>query len=316
MIGETEIPGVPDTLQVNNQEENGLGDLDPPTVNDECGVMEQTEIDQHVPDIVEQVEDPTQEPEVLPDPQAQVPDETHQQPPEQTSTEVPDPGVPDQGAPILRRSERDRSKPKRLVPKTYESTAAVTAHLVHPDDHLDPDYALVAHHMMVQCSLKTGMKHFKERGEQAVSKELAQLHFRDTFEPINPKDLIEQERKEVLESHLFLKEKRDETIKGRMVAGGNKQRGSVDKQDASSPTAALESVLLTAVIDAMEGREVVIVDIPNAFVQTRLENDEDKAIMRMRGKLAKLMVKVAPEIHTKHVIINIKKARLCCTFVS
>jgi hypothetical protein len=156
---------------------------------------------------------------------------------------------------------------------------------------------------MVQYSLKTGMKHFKERGEKAVSKELAQLHFRDTFEPINPKDLNEQERKEVLESHLFLKEKRDETIKGRMVAGGNKQRGSVDKQDASSPTAALESVLLTAVIDAMEGRDEAIVDIPNAFVQTRLENDEDKA---------ELMVKVAPEICTKYVIINKKGETALC----
>jgi hypothetical protein len=110
----------------------------------------------------------------------------------------------------------------------------VTTHLVHPDDHLDPDYALVAHYIMVQYSLKTGMKHFKERGEKAVSKELAQLHFRHTFEPINPKDLNEQERKEVLESHLFLKEKRDETIKGRMVAGGNKQRGSVEEKSSST----------------------------------------------------------------------------------
>jgi hypothetical protein len=161
MIGETKIPGVPNTPQVNNQEDGGLGDLAPPTVNNECGVMEQTEIDQCVPDIVEQVEDPTQEPEVLPDPQAQVLDETHQQPPEQTSAEVSDPGVPDQGAPILRRSEHDHSKPKRLVPvfgrKTCESTAAVAAHPVHPDDHLDPDHALVAHCAMVQCSLKTGM---------------------------------------------------------------------------------------------------------------------------------------------------------------
>jgi hypothetical protein len=179
MIGETETPGVPHTPQVNNQEDDGLGDLDPPTVNDEHGVMEQTEIDECVPDIVQQVEDPTLEPEVLPDPQAQVPDETHQQPPEQTSTEVSDPGVPDQGAPVLHGSERDHSKPKRLVPvfgrTTYESAAAVTTHLVHPDDHLDPDYVLVAHHAMVQCSLKTGMKHFKERGEKLVSKELAQL---------------------------------------------------------------------------------------------------------------------------------------------
>jgi hypothetical protein len=94
--------------------------------------------------------------------------------------------------------------------------------------------------------MKTGMKQFKQRGEDAVSKELPQLHLRDTFEPINPKDLTNKERKEVLESHLFLKEKRDATVKGGVVAGGNKQRGKIEKLDASSPTAALESVLLTA----------------------------------------------------------------------
>jgi hypothetical protein len=91
-----------------------------------------------------------------------------------------------------------------------------------------------------------------------------------------------------------------------MVAGGNKQHGTIDKQDASSPTAALESVLLTAVIDAKEGRDVAVIDIPNAFVQTRLENEKDKAVMRLRGKLAELMVKVAPEIFAKYVIINRK----------
>jgi hypothetical protein len=51
---------------------------------------------------------------------------------------------------------------------------------------------------------------------------------------------------------------------------------------------------------------MAVIDIPNAFVQTRLENEEDKAIMRLRGKLAELMVKVAPKIYTKYVIINRK----------
>jgi hypothetical protein len=43
------------------------------------------------------------------------------------------------------------------------------------------------------------MKEFKERGEGALSEELSQLHFRDTLEPINPKDLTDEERQEVLE---------------------------------------------------------------------------------------------------------------------
>jgi hypothetical protein len=38
--------------------------------------------------------------------------------------------------------------------------------------HMDPEYTLVAH-IMVQYSMKAGMKEFKERGEDAVSKELS-----------------------------------------------------------------------------------------------------------------------------------------------
>ena len=72
---------------------------------------------------------------------------------------------------------------------------------------------------------------------------------RDTFGPINSKTLSKTEYDKVLESHLFLKQKRDQSIKEIMVAGGNKQRGHIDKTDATSPTAALESVLLTSTID-------------------------------------------------------------------
>ena len=82
---------------------------------------------------------------------------------------------------------------------------------------------------------------------------------------------------------MFLKKKRDKTIKGRMVAGGNKQRDTIDKEDSASPTAALESVLLTSTIDAAEERDVAVINILNAFIQTRINNDEDKVVLRIRG---------------------------------
>ena len=67
-----------------------------------------------------------------------------------------------------------------------------------------------------------------------------------------------------------------------MVDGGNKQHGTIPKDNATSPTAALESVLLPSSSYSKEGRDVSIFNFPNAFVQTRLENDEDKAVMRMQ----------------------------------
>ena len=79
-----------------------------------------------------------------------------------------------------------------------------------------------------------------------------------------------------------------------MVSGGNKQRGTIDKEDAASPTAALESVLLTSTIDAAEERDFAVIDIPNAFIQTRIKNNEEKVILRLRGKLADFFIKSAP----------------------
>ena len=113
----------------------------------------------------------------------------------------------------------------------------------------------------------------------------------------------------MLESHLFLKEKQDNSLKGCMVAGGNKQRGTMPKEEASSPTAALESALLTAVVDAAEGRDVAIVDIPNAFVQTKLD---DVVHMRLRGRLAELMVELAPQMCRKHLTHNKKGEAVLC----
>jgi hypothetical protein len=84
-----------------------------------------------------------------------------------------------------------------------------------------------------------------------------------------------------MESHMFLKLKRDGKIKGRTVAGGNKQRDYISKEDDSSPTVTMESVLLSCIIDAEEHRDVAVVDIPNAFVQTCVENEKDMAFIKI-----------------------------------
>jgi hypothetical protein len=46
-----------------------------------------------------------------------------------------------------------------------------------------------------------------------------------------------------------------------------------------------EAVMLMCVVDANENREVAIVDIPNAFVQTVVEDEKDRACIRIRGPL-------------------------------
>lgn len=73
-----------------------------------------------------------------------------------------------------------------------------TPHVIHPNYHLDQKHALMAHHVMMQLSIKGGMNRWKERCETEMSKGLSQLHFPDTFQPVDPKYFSKSEYDQVL----------------------------------------------------------------------------------------------------------------------
>ena len=52
---------------------------------------------------------------------------------------------------------------------------------------------------------------------------------------------------------MFIKEKRNATIKARGCVDGRSQREYTDKADTSSPTVSPEAMLLTCVTDVKEG---------------------------------------------------------------
>jgi hypothetical protein len=70
------------------------------------------------------------------------------------------------------------------------------------------------------------------------------------------------ERKRAMESLIFLTEKRDETIKARVCANGSTQQAYIAREEASSRTAASETILITGVIDAKQNRDVMTLDNP------------------------------------------------------
>jgi hypothetical protein len=132
----------------------------------------------------------------------------------------------------------------------------------------------VAYAFMQQLSLKAALKQWGTDAKDAGVKEVSQLHWRDTFVPRRYSDLTDQQKKKVLESHMFVVKKQDGRTKSRMVAGGNTQRDYLTK-DSSSPTVSTKAVLLTSIIDEHEGRDVAVIDIPNAFIQTRVDDPKD-----------------------------------------
>jgi hypothetical protein len=148
-------------------------------------------------------------------------------------------------------------------------------------------HATLEHTVMTQHSMKRGIKEFGEAGVNAVLKELQQLHDRKVLEPVSSDNITREEKRASLQYLMFLKKKRNGTIKGRGCADGRKQRLHTTKEEASSPTVAIEAVMLSCVIDAMEGRDVATVDIPGAFMQA----DMDEMVhMKLEGKMAELLV--------------------------
>ncbi len=97
---------------------------------------------------------------------------------------------------------------------------------------------------------------------------------------------------------IFLKEKRNGTVKAQSCANGSVQRDHIAKEEAASPTVALESVFVTAAIDARENREVVTINIRGAFLHA---TNNDYVAMRMNGMLAELMAKTDPKLYRKNL---------------
>jgi hypothetical protein len=125
------------------------------------------------------------------------------------------------------------------------------------------------------------------------------LYDRTSFKPIKVEDLTTQEKHKAMESFIFLIEKRDGAIKGRACADGSTQREYMDRDEASSPTAITESIIIVRVIDANQGRDIMIAGIPNAFVQAEIGYQE---IMKTCGPLIDMHIELSPETYASYVL--------------
>ncbi len=86
-------------------------------------------------------------------------------------------------------------------------------------------------YMMTQYNLKPGLQKFGVQGAAVVVKELTQLHMIDTWTPMDPSKLGQEEKMKALLSLLFLKEKQKGQIKGRAcINGAPQQRTSLKKK--------------------------------------------------------------------------------------
>jgi hypothetical protein len=202
-------------------------------------------------------------------------------------------------APVRTRSGRESRMPSRFA-DNYTLLAAA-----------DPEMTLLVREdeipylgvVLLQMSLKQGLRVWGEKGEKSAMKEMKQLHDMDTFIPRDPKSLTREERAKALASLIFLKEKANGDITSRTCVNGAPQWAYIRKEDASSPTVMTDSVFIVGAADAFEGRATAACDLPGAFLHTI---SDEKVIMVLRDELCDLMVKVNPQLYRKYVSRNRK----------
>ncbi len=124
------------------------------------------------------------------------------------------------------------------------------------------------------------------------------------FCPIKVVALTYNKRKKALLFLMSLKEKRDSSVKACMCSDGRKQNdGTWSKQDTTLPMVVTELVFITAVVDTHKGCNVICFNIPGAFLHANIKED---ITMVLKGRLAELMVQVAPNLYRKNITVNRK----------
>ncbi len=161
-------------------------------------------------------------------------DEAIQAPP---AVPVPeDPAPPAQGMAAC--NARVRKPPEKLIPsmkgnkyavampqivalleksKHAMAMAQMSVKLMSPGEHRRTDLGGI---VMAQLSMKAAIKKWGEQANFAISKEMKQLHWRNFYKPRHWHVLTKKQKEQILESHIFVEEKRDGTIKARKVIGG------------------------------------------------------------------------------------------------
>jgi hypothetical protein len=97
--------------------------------------------------------------------------------------------------------------------------------------------------------------------------------------------------------------KHDGRVRAQAVADGSKEltQPGYKKEDGASLTVATNSIMITAAFNAHEQCNVATIDIPGAFLHAY--NDRE-TFMLLKGRLAKLMVQVDPQLYHNFFIHN------------
>ena len=151
-------------------------------------------------------------------------------------------------------------------------------------------------------TVRQGVKTRGRAAVQSMREELKSLIKKEAMHPVLLKDLSKTQRKKVLRSCMFLKEKFNslgdfEKLKSRLVANGKQQERS-ELEDTSSPTVKLVSVMIMLAVAAHLGMKGSTHDVGTAYLNADMSGEE--VHMMLDRVMTELLTQIKPE-YTKFV---------------
>ena len=134
---------------------------------------------------------------------------------------------------------------------------------------------------------------------KATKSEMQQVHDRVVFHPIKVEQLNKKQKKRSAASADVFETKSMRRNKRPRRRRRTKAKKRIKKFDVTSPTAATESVLVTAAINEIEGRDVAVIETPGAFLTADMDKE---VIVILENEMVNAMLETDKEVYRKYVI--------------
>jgi hypothetical protein len=173
----------------------------------------------------------------------------------------------------------------------------------------------------LHISIKRATKLYGILANDTLLKEVENLEAYSTFSPKFYSALSPAEKKGIIRSSAFIKEKffpdgRFDKLKARIVAGGDGQDRSL-YEDLYSPTISTEALFILASIAAKEARTVITADIGSAYLNAVMPSDT-LVLARLEPAVAASFVQLYPTKYKPYlnsdgtIIVKLEKACYGC----
>jgi hypothetical protein len=237
------------------------------------------------------------------------------QPPDEDQGAHENPGADHAHYQLRPRNDRQANSFRSAIDQPHSNQSYYPPVQLFQNGHVNRQ--VIFRYVLAQMSAKAAIRQHGKVAEDALLAEFSQMQDLTVYEPIDPTSLTREQKRMALRAINLVQQKRCGRFKGRTVADGRPQRNLYDKSETASPTATMDALLLTILIDAYERRDVGTADIVGAYLKAQMD---DFVLMKFTGESVDILCKMDPRYldfvtmagKTKVVYVRLVKAIYGC----